>query len=271
MKIKWLTALFGILTLVSCSGPVDPKENKKEIPIDQNSKDLIYQYSIIDALLAGVYDGDMTFGELKKHGDFGIGSFNHLDGELYINDGKVFKLRYDGGIQEIPDGDSTGIAFVKFFNPDTSFVIEQKNLTYQKLQEKLSGILNRNGIYAIRIKGNFTTMRGRAPKPANKPYAPLREYLSGGGQSDFQFENTTGTCVGFFMPPYMARTNVPGYHVHYMSDDRKNGGHIFEFNTDRLMIEVDRAKGFIIEENSSAEMDTVDLARDRMKDLQKVE
>ena len=35
-------------------------------------QDILYQTSTINALLEGVYDGDKTFTELAKHGDFGI-------------------------------------------------------------------------------------------------------------------------------------------------------------------------------------------------------
>jgi acetolactate decarboxylase len=39
------------------------------------------------ALLAGVYDGNVTIRELLRHGDFGLGTFNALDGEMLVLDG----------------------------------------------------------------------------------------------------------------------------------------------------------------------------------------
>lgn len=44
----------------------------------------LFQYSTLEALLGGVYDGEVTVGELLTHGDFGLGTFNSLDGEMII-------------------------------------------------------------------------------------------------------------------------------------------------------------------------------------------
>ncbi len=48
----------------------------------------IYQISLMSALIDGVYEGETTIAELLKHGDFGLGTFNHLDGELIAFDRK---------------------------------------------------------------------------------------------------------------------------------------------------------------------------------------
>ena len=47
----------------------------------------VFQCSLMSALLAGVYDGELTVRELLQHGDFGLGTFNSLDGEMIIVDG----------------------------------------------------------------------------------------------------------------------------------------------------------------------------------------
>lgn len=272
--MKPTTALFFLYAMLSMACN-NSKPKKDEIIITTKSNalpaDFMYQYSIIDALLAGVYDGNMTFGELKQKGDFGVGSFNRLDGELIMNEGKVYKMRFDGRIEEVADSDSTGIAFVKFFKVDTTILFSAPNMTYAKLQEKLNNILPFNKMYALRIKGTFKTLHGRAPAPATKPYPPLQQYLTQGGQKEFHFENTTGICVGFLMPDYMARVNVPGYHLHFISDDHKNGGHIFEFTSEQLAIEVDYIKGYVVEPNTNADIAKVDLSKNRQKELQEIE
>ena len=55
----------------------------------------VYQSSTINALLEGVYDGDMTYGQLRRHGDFGIGTFNALDGEMIGFDGRFWQITGD--------------------------------------------------------------------------------------------------------------------------------------------------------------------------------
>ena len=50
-------------------------------PDDQDQNDVLTQVSTIDAILNGLYDGVITYGDLKEHGDFGIGTFEGLGGE----------------------------------------------------------------------------------------------------------------------------------------------------------------------------------------------
>ena len=54
----------------------------------------VYQTSTMAALLDGIYDGDLTIAELLTHGDFGLGTFNHLDGEMVVLDGTCYHLHF---------------------------------------------------------------------------------------------------------------------------------------------------------------------------------
>jgi acetolactate decarboxylase len=232
--------------------------------------DFMYQYSIIDALMAGVFDGDLTIGNLKEKGDFGIGTFNKVDGELMMHQGRVYKISYDGGVQEVSDKDSTSAAFIKFFKTDTTIYLTEKALTYEKIQAYLSEKLNPNEIYALRITGVFETMTTRAARPAHYPYTTLSDHLKV-NQAVFNLKATSGVCNGFLLPPYLARTNVPGFHMHYISDNLKEGGHVFNFTTDAVKIEIDKAKGFVIENNTNAEFGKVNLKPDRGAELKRIE
>jgi len=240
-------------------------------PLAGNTSDFMYQYSIMDALQAGVYDGNMTFGELKKKGNFGVGTFNTLDGEMIMLNDEVYKMRYDGTISKVSDKDSTPLAFVKFFAADTSFIITGNRLTYADVQNIILKALNKNEMYAVKLKGTFATMRGRSVIPAARPYPELADHIKNGGQANFNFTEITGTCVGFLMPGYMARANVAGYHVHFISDDLTHGGHIFDFTTNRLEVEIDHVKGTTIELNTHPDFDRTDFSKDRVKDIKKIE
>lgn len=258
-----------ILCLPACSS------NKRIETVKPGSagipNDFMYQYSIMDALQAGVYDGNMTFGELKKKGDFGLGTFNTLDGEMIMLDDNVYKMQHDGTISKVQDKDSTPLAFVKFFKADTTFTITGNNLSYADVQKRILDVLNKNEMYAIKLKGTFATMRGRSVIPAKRPYPELADHIKNGGQANFNFANITGTCVGFLMPSFMARTNIVGYHVHFISDDLKQGGHIFDFTTNRIEVEIDHIKGTIIELSTHPDFDNTDFNKDRVKDIKKIE
>ncbi|HWB25328.1 MAG TPA: acetolactate decarboxylase [Chitinophagaceae bacterium] len=262
----FLVATFAISCNSANHMGARPGKSNSTIP-----PDFMYQYSIMDALQAGVYDGNLTFGALKKKGDFGIGTFNTLDGEMIMLDGNVYKMRHDGTIATVPDKDSTPLAFVKFFSADTTFTITGNGLTYADIQKTISNALNPNEMYAIKLKGTFTTMRGRSVIPAKRPYPELADYIKNGGQANFNFNNITGTCAGFLMPSFMARTNVPGYHVHFIADDHRHGGHIFDFTTNKLLVEIDHIKGTVIELNTHPDFDKTDFSKDRQKDIRKIE
>ncbi|WP_439555285.1 acetolactate decarboxylase [Dyadobacter sp.] len=258
------------LLLLVCGGCQVANNSRSRGLQNLQKDDLMYQYSIIDALMAGVFDGDLNIAGLKTRGDFGVGTFNKVDGELIMDKGRVYKVSYDGSVREVSDADSTSAAFVKYFKADTVITLTGENLSYENVQEHLLKTLNPNGIYALRITGNFSTMTTRAARPAKPPYHTLTEHLKT-NQAVFEIKNTQGTCNGFLLPPYLARTNVPGFHLHYLAADMKAGGHIFKFTTSSVRIEVDMAKGFVIENNTNPEFRTVNLKPDRGEELKKIE
>lgn len=78
---------------------------------------VIYQTSLMSALLSGVYDGSITVADLLKKGDFGLGTFNQLDGELIAFDSEVYQLRSDGSAREANHHQKTPFAVMTFFHP----------------------------------------------------------------------------------------------------------------------------------------------------------
>src|SRR5262247_4928572 len=75
----------------------------------------VYQVSTISSLLAGGYDGDTTVGELLRHGNFGLGTFNGVDGEMMVLDGKAYRGTTDGRAQLVADAERTPFAVVVAF------------------------------------------------------------------------------------------------------------------------------------------------------------
>jgi acetolactate decarboxylase len=71
-----------------------------------------YHYSTINALLRGLYDGDMTIADLARHGDHGLGTVNGLDGELIIVDGTPYQMRADGVVRRLQGSEGTPFAVV---------------------------------------------------------------------------------------------------------------------------------------------------------------
>lgn len=258
-----------LFTLISCR--YNDHQREQFSPDETAFGDFLFQYSIIDALLAGVYDGNLTVGDLKRRGDFGIGTFNGLDGEMIVTDGKVLKMRHNGEVIEVPDTEKTPLAYVKFFEADTILTLYDRPITYNGLKEHLFSLLNENKMYAIRLTGNFRSVEARSVAPAPKPYPELAGYLASGGQTSFNFSDTKGTCIGFIAPEYTARANIPGYHLHYISENHQKGGHVFEFQADTLIVEIDYIRGFTVEMNTHKDYEKADLNKNRKQELKAVE
>ncbi|AAM07099.1 TPA: hypothetical protein HA338_14915 [Methanosarcina acetivorans] len=92
--------------------------------------DVLYQVSTIDALLQGVYDGILPVAELETHGDFGIGTFDGLEGEMLALDGNYYQIKTDGIAYPVSGEMTTPFATVTYFEADENLRLEEPvNLT----------------------------------------------------------------------------------------------------------------------------------------------
>src|SRR5215218_5034545 len=73
---------------------------------------VLFQASTIGALLEGAFEGDLTFAELAEHGDTGLGTLNHLDGEMVALDGEFFRADVDGNLSPVAAEERTPFAVV---------------------------------------------------------------------------------------------------------------------------------------------------------------
>jgi len=205
-------------------------------------KDVLFQVSTMNAIFRGLYDGEMTYGELKQHGDFGIGTFNALDGELFALEGKFYRIKADGIAYPVDDSMQTPFAVVTFFEPDKSVLLDRAS-DYTQLQQYLDNLLPvRDIFYAIKIEGTFEYIKARNIPGQSKPYPQFSEVVK--NQLIFEFHNVQGTMVGFWCPAYLEEINVPGYHFHFITKDKKMGGHLLECRMEDVKIEIDYTPEF---------------------------
>lgn len=204
--------------------------------------DVLTQVSTIDALLNGVYDGKTTLQQLATHGDFGIGTFQALDGEMLMIDGRIYQVDSTGAVNQPAMGITTPFAATTFFDADRTHGIEA-GTTYDVFQKKMDTRLpTPNIFYAVKITGVFRTVKTRSVPRQTRPYPPLKEVAK--TQPVFNFQNVAGTMVGFRCPPYVTGINVPGYHLHFITQDRQSGGHVLEFTIVDGVVQVDDTAEF---------------------------
>lgn len=232
------------------------------------SENSIYMCAPVNALVEGIYEQKIPFTEIKKHGDFGLGTFDNLDGEMVMLDGKIYQITSDGRVSEVDETALTPFACVTFYHPLTEDDVEQP-MTYPVFLDWIQQILpSPNIFYAIRIDGTFEFVKVRSvPKQEN--YRPLVEVAK--EQPIFSFSNIEGTLAGFYTPSFMGSVSVPGLHLHFLSSDLQHGGHLLEVRPTKMRLGIQFLSKLELGLPLSLDYLTWDFRRDIHKDLDKAE
>ena len=192
----------------------------------KTSQDTLYQVSTLDALMQGVYDGEITLNSLLDHGDFGIGTFNGLDGEMIVLDDTVYQALSSGEVVKAESADTTPFAMITDFDSDIQDDVGDID-NYQQLQSKIDALLpSQNIFYAIKVEGTFSNVQVRSVPKQSEPYPLLADVTS--EQQVYNYSDVSGILVGFWCPAYIDGVNLPGYHMHFLSKDGSMGGHLLE-------------------------------------------
>lgn len=228
----------------------------------------LYVTAPVNALVEGLYREDTTIADILKKGDFGIGTFNDLDGEMVVVDGRVHQLKADGQAYEVDPETRTPFACVTFFRPYSVEEIDQP-LSYEQLHALLDRLIpSHNMLYAIRIEGLFDYVRTRSV-PRQDAYRPLVEVAR--NQPEFEFNTISGTMVGFWTPHFMQSVAVPGYHLHFLTEDGQHGGHLLECCPRSVTISLQHVPKMELGLPMTLDYLTADLTRDTGKDLDEAE
>jgi len=90
------------------------KAMRKLTPMPRN---MVYQIGTIRSLLTGVYEGDLRFDELAHYGDFGLGTFDGVSGEMVALDGHFYRIDAEGRAHAVDPEMKTPFAVVAHFKP----------------------------------------------------------------------------------------------------------------------------------------------------------
>ena len=238
-------------------------------PITAHSGEILFQYATIDALLAGVYDGQLTIGKLKKKGNLGLGTFNALDGEMVVLGGKVYQVKVNGKVNLAPDNGKTPFAAVTTFSPEKSVTLKKAESLKELLKLIDASLPTKNIFYALKIEGRFARVKTRSVPRQKRPYPPLAQVVK--KQAVFNFKNVEGTMLGFRCPVFVKGVNVPGYHLHFLTKDRKAGGHVLDCAVENLTVQIDPLHKFDLMLPTDQEFYRLNLGKDKSKELKKVE
>ena len=228
----------------------------------------IYLCAPVNALVEGLYEEKVPLREIKRHGDFGLGTFDNLDGEMILLDGIVYQVNSKGRVAVIDDACLTPFACVTFYRPISHEDVAQE-MDYPAFLDLIQHLLpSPNLFYAIRMVGVFAYVKTRSvPKQEN--YRPLVEVAK--DQPEFEFQDVTGTLAGFFTPSFMSSVNVPGLHLHFLSSDLTCGGHVLECRPRQGRIGVQFISRLELSLPMTFDYLTQDFTRNIEQDLNKAE
>jgi acetolactate decarboxylase len=228
----------------------------------------LFQVSTAGALVEGVYQGAVSVGLVREHGDFGLGTFEDLDGEMVVLDGRVFRVSSAGEVDEVEDDATTPFAVVtRFGDPDPVVLREADSLS--ALTAAVDALRDSANVFvALRVDGHFDAVHVRAAcrTAPGVPLAVATEH-----QAEFELVAVDGTMVGFWSPPYASGVEVAGYHLHFLTSDRSAGGHVLDCRGADLRVRIQEEADVHLALPDTAAFRAADLTRDPTADLDRAE
>lgn len=216
--------------------------------------DAIHYTSLNSAIYLGQYEGSQTAADLKKSGDFGVGSEERLASELVMLDGKMYSIPASGKAVLMKPEAKIPFAAVKFFKAEKSVTIK-RSLTLNELENLLDSLVGRNRFAAIKVTATFSSITFRSYREQQKPYREIGE----AEEVFFDYKNMKGTLVGFHTPKSAHVLNSPKYHFHVLDQARTTGGHVTECTLEEARIEIDYSGQLVVDLPTPDKLEHIDL------------
>lgn len=231
--------------------------------MSESNSNQLFQHSTMGALVGAQFAGSITFADLLKEGDIGIGTLHDFDGELVVIDGEAYQIKSNGQAYLKQPEETTPFASVSQFVPSISFEV-RGGMTRLGIEEKIRSYaeISPNIFFAVKLTGTFKTVDTRVVPKQTRPYQPLVEAVK--QQPVFHFENVKGTVLGFWTPPYFQGVGVAGYHLHFITAERDAGGHLFAYDMLEGTVELAPQTAFRLQVPQTTEYYEADLNNPNM-------
>jgi acetolactate decarboxylase len=228
----------------------------------------LFQVSTSAALVEGLYQGAVQVSRLLRHGDFGLGTFVDLTGEMVVLDGVCYQICPDGAVRDVEGDRWIPYALVTRFTSETGLGY-QEIASFDDLLATCDGFRKSDNLfYAFRLDGSFPSLKTRVMMAVQEGTS-LKAAAS--EQKEFHFEATEGTLVGFWSPAYAKSFSVPGYHFHFLSKNRQQGGHVLACHARNITINSCTMNEMHVCLPETEEFLRADLSRDPNDDLMSAE
>ena len=235
-------------------------------------RESLNQVALLQSLAQGYFGGTVKVRDMRSLGDIGIGTFEGLNGEMIMLDGTVYQALGDGRVVVADDKVAVPYATVTYFDHELSLGLNdvKDKAAFEKILNEEVKKCGENSFYMIKLHTEFSSLLFRSEYGSKPPYPTLVEALKD-KQTEFNAKNIKGTLVGLYCPNYMSGLNSPGWHFHFISDDRKQGGHILELSVKKGTVELDKTDKFTMILHDDQQFHKLNLAKDMSKDIQSAE
>ena len=231
---------------------------------------VMYQIGLLPGFLNGIYVSDYSFKKLARHGDFGLGTINELNGEMIALDGKFYCIDAHGIAREIAEQECTPFSVVSFFKPSSMHTIEDIGNLQQLNQTLLSFMDNLNVFYMFRIDGVFSSMQLRSETCHCTQDRPLAELLND-CQKKYELNTTAGSLVVTYSPAYANKISVQSFHYHYINAQRTTGGHVFDVRVEQATVAIQAIENFQLNLVNLPKLAHTELSLNIEDELKKIE
>jgi acetolactate decarboxylase len=230
-RLAVFPALVSMIALTPLAG-IGQQQSSMTVPD-------LFQVSTLNALDVGIFEGAYPVGMLREQGNFGVGTYDGIDGEMVVLDGHFYHVRSDGSIEESANSELASFAAVVNFVPEKRYTVS--NMSMSDLDKYIASIIpSDNYFYAIRIHGKFASVTTRAIPKLFMPYPTLAVAVQ--KESIFGRQDVEGTAVVIRSPAYVSNLNEAGDHYHFISEDKRFGGHVLSLTADNVTLEVQKVR-----------------------------
>ena len=207
----------------------------------------LYQLSRLEALTRLLeYEGQVKAIDLMEYGDFGVGA-PYLLGELNVLDGKVYQALYDGTIIVSNLHQTIPFAQLVHFSAEFSCHLSPA-LDIGDFEAQLDQLIAPHGkdvFYAVKIEGRFPMIRCRSVHFQRKPFKSMDRIMAE-DQVVTVWHDVEGTLISIYGPAFMHPVAPTGWHFHFLSSERKLGGHVLGLVMAAGIAEIERLPGFVL-------------------------
>lgn len=184
----------------------------------------VQQIGTYDYLVSPNYAGLAPIKSASKGTTLGLGTFDHLDGELIMVGGESYRVGTDGTPVIIDASQTTPFFESVKFTPTASGPVPPGTTCANLLAGVNALAKSDQGMVAVRVRGTFSDLTFRSVPAQVVPYPPLSQVVA--KQTLFPLSQRRAVLVGFRTGPDLAGTGAPGLHLHGLTADRKAGGHV---------------------------------------------